>query len=33
VSDDDIFAALFVDAMSGKRRSDLNGDGYIAGNA
>jgi formylglycine-generating enzyme required for sulfatase activity len=31
VSDDGTFATLFVDAMSGKRRSDLNGDGYITG--
>jgi formylglycine-generating enzyme required for sulfatase activity len=31
VSDDGTFASLFVDAMSGKRRSDLNGDGYITG--
>jgi hypothetical protein len=29
VSDDGTFATLFVDAIRGKRRSDLNGDGYI----
>jgi hypothetical protein len=33
VSDNGTFAALFVDAMGGKCRSDLNGDGYIAGRA
>ena len=31
MSDDGVLAALFVDAMSGKRRNDLNGDGCIAG--
>ena len=31
MSDDGVLAALFVDAMSGKRRNDLNGDSYIAG--
>jgi hypothetical protein len=31
VSDGSTFASLFVDAMSAKRRSDLNGEGYTTG--
>jgi formylglycine-generating enzyme required for sulfatase activity len=32
VSDDGTFARLFVEAMTGQRRSDLNGDGYVTAN-
>lgn len=32
VSDDGTFAKLFVEALAGKRRSDLNNDGYITAN-
>lgn len=31
VSDDGTFARLFIEALDGKRRADLNGDGYLTG--
>lgn len=32
VSDDGTFARLFVEAMNGQRRADLNNDGYVTAN-